>query len=114
MATTSLSIKRLGVSVSAVLAVPYVVVLLASLLVLGVSTTGSWQAVFLGIGWRTIAGFEIGLLGVVIVGFAVAVMVVPAYNAVRHRVTSHSGRPALPSWAVRLLIACLVLPALTL
>jgi hypothetical protein len=114
MATTSLSIKRLGVSVSAVLAVPYMVIMLASLFVLGVSTTGSWQAVFLGIGWRTIAGFEIGLLAVVIVGFAVAVVVVPTYKAVRHRATSQSARPALPSWAVRLLTACLVLPALTL
>ena len=47
MATTSLSIKRLGVSVSAVLAVPYMVIMLASLFVLGVSTTGSWQAVCL-------------------------------------------------------------------
>ena len=34
MATTSLSIKRLGVAISAVLAVPHVVLMLASLLVI--------------------------------------------------------------------------------
>jgi hypothetical protein len=111
---SSLSIKRVGVWMSAVLAVPYVVILLASLLLVGVLTTGSWQAVFLGIGWRTIVGFEVGLLGIVVFSFAVAVVFVSAYNAIQHRVTSHSARPALPSWAVRLLTACLVLPALTL
>lgn len=120
--SNNLSIKGLGLSVSAVLAVPYVLIMLASLLLVGRFTTGSWPAVFLGIGWSTIAGFEIGLLGVMIVGFAVAV-VVPTYNAVRRRETSRPKTPARPSqpggpsvrsWAFRLLTACLVLPALSL
>ena len=57
---SNLSIKGLGLSLSAALAVPYVLIMLASLLMVGWFTTGSWPAVFLGIGWSTIAGFEIG------------------------------------------------------
>jgi hypothetical protein len=107
-------IKSVGWSVSAFLAVLYVLVMLASLLLVGWFTTGSWQAVFLGIGWSTIAGFEIGLLGVVIAGFAAATVSVPTYNAVRRRATSHSHTPSIKSWAFRLLTACFVLPAVTL
>jgi hypothetical protein len=103
-----------GWSVSAVLAVPYVLVMLASLLLVGWFTTGSWQAVFLGIGWSTIAGFEIGLFGVVTAGFAAAAVSVPAYNAVRRRAMSHSRTPSIKSWAFRQLAACLVLPTVTL
>lgn len=119
----NLSIKRFGLSISAVLAVPYVLIILASLFLVSWFTTGSWPAVFLGIGWSTIAGFEIGLLGVMIVGFAVAAVVAPTYNAVRRRVTSRPKAPARPrqpggpsvrSWAFRLLTVCLVLPALSL
>lgn len=120
---SSLRVKRLGLSVSAVLAVPYVLVMIASLLLVGRFTTGSWQAAFLGIGWSTLAGFEFGLLGVVILGFTTAGVFVSVHQAFRRRVTSQSkpstrpgqyGRPLGQSWAFRLLAACLVLPALTL
>src|SRR6266508_3174122 len=107
----SLSITTVGLSVSATLAVLYVVVMLASLLLVGLLTTGSWQAVFLGIGWSTIAGFEIGLLGVGIVGFAVAVVFVPIYNSLQRPVVGKSKTlaqasqldwPTAKSWQVRL------------
>jgi WD40-like Beta Propeller Repeat len=120
---SNLSIKVVGLSASAVLAVIYVLVMLASLLLVGLGTTGSWQAVFLGIGWSTVAGFEIGLLGVVILGFAIAVVFVPAYNSVRRLVVSRSKTPAQPSqgagptvrsWAVRLLTALFVVLPVTL
>ncbi len=118
-----LSIKTIGLSVSAVLAVIYALVMFASLLLVGLGTTGSWQAALLGIGWSTVAGFEIGLLGIVIVGFAVAVAFVPAYNFIRRRVPSRSktlerlsqsDRPSARSRAFRLLTALLVLLPLTL
>ena len=120
---SNLSVKRLGLSVSAVLAVPYVFVMIASLLLGGLFTTGSWQAAFLGIGWSTLAGFEFGLLGVVILGFTTAGVFVTVYNAFRRRVTSQSRPSARPGqydrplgrfWAFRLLAACFVLPALAL
>ena len=119
----NLSIKTIGLSVSAVLAVVYALVMFASLLLVGLGTTRSWQAALLGIGWSTIAGFEIGLLGIVIVGFAVAVAFVPAYNFVRRRVPSRSktlerlsqsDRPSARSWAFRLLTTLFVLLPLTL
>ncbi len=119
----NLSIKTIGLSVSAVLAVIYALVMFASLLLVGLGTTGSWQAALLGIGWSTVAGFEIGLLGIVIVGFAVAVAFVPAYNFIRRRVPSRSktlerlsqsDRPSAHSRAFRLLTALLVLLPLTL
>jgi hypothetical protein len=68
----SLSIVTVGLSVSAVLAVVYIVLMLASLFLVDLLTTGSWQAVFLGIGWSIITGFEIDFLGVGTVGFAIA------------------------------------------
>lgn len=119
----NLSIKTIGLSVSAVLAVVYALVMFASLLLVGLGTTRSWQATLLRIGWSTVAGFEIGLLGIVIVGFAVAVAFVPAYNFTRRRVPSRSktlerlsqsDRPSAGTWAFRLLAALLVLMPLTL
>ncbi len=117
-----LSIKTIGLSVSAVLAVIYALVMFASLIVVGLGETSSWQAALLGIGWSTVAGFEIGLLGIVIVGFAVAVAFVPAHNFIHHvpgrsktlGQMSQSGRPAAHSRAFRLLTALFVLLPLTL
>ncbi len=82
----SLNITSVGLSVSAVLAVLYIPVMFAGLILVGLGTTRSWQAAFLGIGWSTIGGFEIGLLGVGIVGFAVALVVVPVYNALQRSI----------------------------
>jgi hypothetical protein len=95
----------------------------AGLLLVGLGTTRSWQAAFLGIGWSTITGFEIGLLGVGIVGFAVAVMFVPVYNALQRAIAGKSknlaqarpvDKPIVQSWPVRVLTALLVLLPLTL
>jgi hypothetical protein len=86
-------------------------------------TTRSWQTVFLDIRWSTITGFEIGLLGVGITGFALALVFVPIYRSLKRLVVSKSETlaqasqpdwPTAKSWQVRLLAACLVLPALTL
>ncbi len=119
----NLSIKGVGLSVSAVLAVIYVLVMFASLLLVGLGTTRSLQATLLGIRWSTVVGFEIGLLGVVIVGFVIAVAFVPVYNSVWRRVTSRSKTSAQPSqsgassarsWSIRLLTALLVLLPLAL
>jgi hypothetical protein len=94
-----------------------------SLLRVGLGTTRSWQAFSLGIGWSTVAGFVIGLLGVGIVGFAFALVLVPIHNLLQRPLVGKSkilaqasqlDRPTTKSWQARLLAACLVLPALTL
>ena len=119
----SLSITSVGLSVSAILTVIYVLVMFTSLLLVGLGTTRSWQAFSLGIGLSTLAGFVIGLLGIGIVGFAFALVFVPIYNALQRLIAGKSKTLAQASqfdwrtarsWQVRLLAACLVLPALTL
>lgn len=109
-----LTIKGLGLSISAVLAVPYVLVMLASLFLVGLFTTGSWQAAFLGIGWSTIAGFEIGFIGVMILGFALAMLILPFYQFIRRGTPRQSSASSGRSWAIRLLTTCLVLTQLLL
>lgn len=98
----NLRIKAAGWSVGATLAVPYALVMFASLLLVGLGTTRSWQAAFLGVGWSTVGGFEIGLLGIVIVGFAIAMVFVPAYNFIRHQLPSRSNTLEPMSQADRL------------
>jgi hypothetical protein len=118
-----LNITTVGLSVSATLAVLYVALMLASLLLVGLLATGSWQAVFLGIGWSTVAGFLMGFLGIVIAGFAVAAVFVPIYNLLRHPAVTQPNLLArsdpwegasVRSWPVRVLATCLVLPVLLL
>jgi hypothetical protein len=117
------SIPTGALFVSAVLAVLYVLVILASLLLVGWATAGSWQAAFLGIGWHTVVGLEIGLLAVVMAGCALAWVFVPAYTTVRRRLRGPARAPAraapprwpsAASWPVRVLGICFVLPALAL
>ena len=111
---SSLSIKRLGVSLSAVLAVPYVLVMLICLLLVDFLTTGSWRAAFLGIGWSTVAGFETGFIGLMIIGFALATLILPVYQFIRRGAPAQSGELSGRSWTFRLLIPSLVLPTLLL
>jgi hypothetical protein len=101
-------------SISALLAVPYVLVMIASLFLVSLFTTGSWQAAFLGIGWSTIAGFEIGFIGVMIIGFALAALILHLYQFIRRGTSRQSSASSGRSWAFRLLITCLVLPTLLL
>src|SRR5512132_1614344 len=99
---SQLSIKGLGLSISAVLAVPYVLVMLASPFLVGLFTTGSWQAAFLGIGWSTIAGFEIGFIGVMILGFALAMLILPVYQLIRRGTPRQSSASSGWPWALQL------------
>ncbi len=120
---TKLSLKSMGLSVSAVLAVIYTLLMLASLLLVEKGTTGSWLAAFLGIGWSSVVGIEIGFPGILMVGFVVAAVVVPVYNFIHHLVArqsqgverlSSSDQPFNRTWGFRLLSTLLVLLPLTL
>ncbi len=119
----NLDIKTIGLPVSVVLAVIYTLVMFASLILVGLRSSGSWQATLLGIAWNTVVGFEFGLLGIVIVGFAVAAAFVPACNFIRRRVPNRSKSlermtqsdpSSSHSRSFRLLAALLVLLPLTL
>jgi hypothetical protein len=88
--------------------------MLASLFLVGLFTTGSWQAAFLGIGWSTIAGFEIGFLGVMILGFALAMLILPVYQFMRRGTPRQSSASSGWPWALQLLTTCFMLPTLLL
>jgi len=77
---TNLSIKAVGISVSAVLAALSTLLMLASLFLVGSAENGSVQAALLGISWHTIVGFQLGLLAIVVVGFAFSAAFVSIYN----------------------------------
>ena len=110
----NLNIQRVGWSVSAALAIPYALLMFASLLLVGKATSGSWQAAFLGITWNTAAGFEIGLVAIVMVGFTVALAFTTIYNAIDRGATSQINLSLIRSWSVRLLVALFVLLPLAL
>lgn len=117
------SIRAIGLWVGAILAVLYALVTFASLIIVGLGETGSWQATLLGIEWSTIAGFEIGLMAIIVISFAVAVPIVHTHNFVRRRIAgrsriqeppSHSGLPLTRSRSFKLLTALVILLPLIL
>lgn len=115
---SNLNVRRVGLSISAALAIPYTLVVLASILLVGRFTAGSWQADLLGFEWQTLVGIEVGLLVLTAITFAAAVLGVAAAQLVRRLILPNS-RPqtftnqyaaALPSWAIRSLAICSLLP----
>jgi hypothetical protein len=116
-----LSIRGIGLLISAILATACLFILTSSLLLIGLGTTQSLQATFLGISWRTVVGFELGLLGAIITGFFLAVVFVITYNSILRFVINGSRTAALPrqstresthSWPVRVLAASFLFPVL--
>ncbi len=116
--TSKFSFRRVGLSISAVLAIPYTLVVLASILLVGRFTDGSWQADLLGFEWQTLVGIEIGLLVLAAIAFAAAFLGVAATYLMRRLASPNSraqtfaeqSRAALPSWAIRSLAVCFLLP----
>jgi len=112
-----------GFSVGAVLAAFWGLIMLACMLLVGSSTNGSLQAALLGIGWRSLVGFELGLLAATVLGFLLALSVAPLYDFLQLRVIGRLkatspgdrlGTPSARSWRVRGLILVYVLPVLIL
>lgn len=123
MKKSGLNITRIGLSVSAILSVPYVLLMIASLVLVGVGTTGSRQAFFLGIKWSTIVGLEFGLVVIVLASFGITAVLTQIYNAFHHlpankpitrAQNNNHDQLTVNSWQVRMLFTCLVLPALAL
>ncbi len=115
---SSLSVRRVGLSISAVVAVPYTLIVLASILLVGIFTSGSWQADLLGLEWQTLVGIELVLLVLAAMTLAAVVLGAAAIHLVRRlgfpdrqtQTVANSYTPALPSWAVRSLAICSLMP----
>ncbi|MDE3074850.1 MAG: hypothetical protein KGJ86_05430 [Chloroflexota bacterium] len=75
----SLRIRTVGLALTALLAVTYVLCVLFDLAIPGWAMYRVWQVLFPGFGW-SVAGFLIGLVETAIYGFYVAVVFVPVYN----------------------------------
>ena len=112
-----LSVRAVGLWLSATLAAIYVLAMVASLFLFGLATTGSLQAAALGMDWRTVVGFELGLLAITLASFVIAALFVAAFNGLLRPAVQPSAEPTTPlrhSRAARSLAASLVLPAFIL
>jgi hypothetical protein len=102
---STLSISVVGLSVSAVLAVTYVLAFLACALaalffpgtgmMLGADMMAGAIQTMPGFGWSAV-GFVIGLVLTVIVGFYIAAIYVPVYNYLHDRAERHEARATPP------------------
>lgn len=118
-----LTIPVAAYSVAAVFAASWGVVTLASMLLVGSRSNGSLQAALHGIRWRTLVGFELGLLAASIVGLTLAWALAALYGLVRRRVPDRPvaapppgpfGNLSARSWQARGLIAIYGVPVLIL
>ena len=80
----ALSIKVVGVSLSVLFAVSYVLCVIWDLVFPGWAMYQVWQGLLPGFSWSPI-GFLIGLVETVIYGFYVALVFVPFYNYLHRR-----------------------------
>jgi WD40 repeat protein len=115
---SNLGVRKLGLSISAVLAILYTLVMLTSVLLVGFFTAGSWQADLLGLEWQTLVGIELGLLVLTAIAFTAAILGVSAAHLVRGsnlpdfraQTFADPSKSARPSWAMRSLAVCFLLP----
>ncbi len=98
-------------------------VMIACMLLVGSASSGSLQAAFLAVGWRSIVGFELGLLAATVAGLVLALLLAVLYRLVRlavpgrskAAVSSEDSKPLTTrSWRVKGLFLVYVLPALVL
>lgn len=112
---------RSSLRASAVIAVIYTVIVISCNLLVTLLTDGSWKAAFLGIGWATFAGFELGFIGVLVTGMLVAgifaFLACLVQKATKGKVnnvarSTQVERLSYRSWEIRLLAACMLIPVL--
>jgi ABC-type transporter Mla maintaining outer membrane lipid asymmetry permease subunit MlaE len=85
-----LSIKTVGLSLSALFLVTHILCALLALLFPGGVMQQFWQGMFPGVGW-SIVGFLIGVVWSVVFGFYIAVIFVPVYNYLHRRELETAG-----------------------
>ena len=78
------SIKTVGLSLSFLFAVTYVLCVIWDLVFPGWAMYRVWQPLFPGFGWG-VTGFIIGLVESVLYGYYAAVVLVPTYNYLQQR-----------------------------
>ncbi len=88
-----LSIRTVGLALTALFAVTYGLCVLFDLLIPGWAMSSTWSMIFPGFA-RSAAGFFIGLAETVIYSFYIAVVFVPVYNFL-HRL-EHRGHSVIP------------------
>ncbi len=81
---TTLRIKAVGLSLSALFAITYVLCVIWDLVLPGWAMYQVWQRLFPGFSWSA-AGLLIGLFETVVYGFYAAAVFVPVYNYVHRR-----------------------------
>ncbi|HXF69096.1 MAG TPA: DUF5676 family membrane protein [Thermoflexus sp.] len=91
----SLSIKTVGLSLSALFAVTYVLCVLWDLVFPSWAMYPIWQGLFPGFSW-SLGGFVIGLVETVVYGFYAAVIFVPIYNYLQRREVEAASQAARP------------------
>jgi len=79
-----LSIKTVGLSLSALFVVTYVLCVIWDLVFPGWAMYPVWQRLFPGFSWSAI-GLLVGLVETVVYGFYAAVVFVPVYNYLHRR-----------------------------
>ncbi len=79
-----LSIKTVGLSLSAIFALTYALCVIWDLVFPGWAMYRIWQGLFPGFSW-SVAGFLVGLVETIIYSFYAAVVFVPAYNYLHRR-----------------------------
>jgi hypothetical protein len=79
-----LSIKTVGLALSALFTVSYVLCVLFDLVFPGWAMYQVWQGLLPGFSWSAV-GFLIGLVETVLYGFYIAVIYVPVYNYLQRR-----------------------------
>jgi P-type Cu+ transporter len=81
-----LSIKTVGLSLSALASVTYVLCMIWDLIFPGWAMYQTWQGLFPGFSW-SVGGFVIGLVEAVIYSFYAAAIFVSVYNYLQRRET---------------------------
>jgi hypothetical protein len=78
---TNIGIKKIGLYVSVILSTVFLLVMSASLVLVGTATNGSLSATMLALDWRTVVGFELVFLGSLAISLIIAAIGILAYRS---------------------------------
>jgi hypothetical protein len=81
---TNIGIKKLGLNVGVILSTLFLLLMSASLVLVGTATNGSLSATILDLDWRTVIGLELVLLGTLILSFILAAITIQIKHSIQH------------------------------
>jgi len=79
---TNIGITKFGLYVSVILSTVFLLVMSASLVLVGTATNGSLSATVLAVDWRTVVGFELVFLGSLAFSLIIAAICILAYRSI--------------------------------